>query len=162
MPAKICPPLILVWLCIVGGTALSEPNVSDVRIGVHPDKTRFVMELSADPAYKVFALPGPYRVVINLPELDWRLPVGAQRKSGGVIKGLRFGLFAPGMSRVVLDVRAPVRVERVFVLPPMEGYPYRLVIDLVQVSRQTFKKNPQSPVKSARPPPAPTPQRPEK
>jgi N-acetylmuramoyl-L-alanine amidase len=157
MRAIFCSLLILFWLSVVGEAAFAKPNVSDVRIGVHPDKTRFVMELSEQPAYRVFTLPDPYRVVIDLPELDWRLPIGVQRKSGGVIENLRFGLFAPGASRVVLDLRAPVRVGKVFVLPPTAGYPYRLVIDLVQVSRQAFMHRPQSPVESAERLPAPKP-----
>ncbi len=160
MRVIFCPLLVLFWLSIVGEAAFAKPNVSDVRIGVRPDKTRFVMELSEQPAYRVFALPDPYRVVIDLPEVDWRLPVGVQRKSGGVIENLRFGLFGPGASRVVLDVRAPVQVRKVFVLPPTAGYPYRLVIDLVQVSRQAFMDHTQSPVESAERLPAPKPRGP--
>lgn len=161
MRTTCCPLLVLLCLSFVGEAASARPNVSDVRIGVHPNKTRFVLELSTDPAYRVFALPDPYRVVIDLPELDWRLSAGAQRKSGGVIAKLQFGLLAPGINRVVLDVLAPVRIEKVFVLPPIEGYPYRLVVDLIQVSRQVFMKHPQAPLKSATPLPAPKPRVPE-
>jgi len=57
---------------------------------------------------------------------------------GGLISAMRFGLFAPGTSRVVLDVSEPVRVKRVFLIVPEEGYPYRFVVDMVPVSRQDF------------------------
>jgi N-acetylmuramoyl-L-alanine amidase len=110
--------------------------VGKVRIGEHPDKTRFVMELSEAPRYRVFALPDPFRVVIDLPELRWA-PGQGDRK-GGLITAMRFGLFAPGTSRVVLDLSAPARVKRVFVLPPVDNYPYRLVIDVAPVSRASF------------------------
>jgi N-acetylmuramoyl-L-alanine amidase len=39
---------------------------------------------------------------------------------------------------VVLDLSAPAQVKRVFVLPPTGKYPYRLVIDVVPVSRASF------------------------
>ena len=116
--------------------AWSQPLVSEVRIGEHPDKTRFVMELSEAPRYRVFVLPDPFRVVIDLPELRWAS--GRVDRKGGLIAAMRFGLFAPGTSRVVLDLRAPARIKRVFVLPPKDSYPYRLVIDVAPVSRAKF------------------------
>ena len=116
--------------------ARAQPLVSEVRIGEHPDKTRFVMELSEAPRYRVFVLPDPFRVVIDLPELRWAS--GRDDRKGGLIAAMRFGLFAPGTSRVVLDLRAPARIKRVFVLPPKDNYPYRLVIDVAPVSRAKF------------------------
>ena len=53
-------------------------------------------------AYRVFTLPSPYRVVIDLNELEWAIPAAATPKQGGVISMLRHGLFAPGTTRVVL------------------------------------------------------------
>ncbi len=123
--------------------AFAQPTVSAVRIGAHPDKTRFVMELSERPRYRVFTLADPFRVVIDLPELQWVPGQGVSGQGvpgvrGGLISAMRFGLFAPGTSRVVLDVRAPVRVKRVFLITPKEGYPYRFVVDMVPVSRADF------------------------
>jgi N-acetylmuramoyl-L-alanine amidase len=132
--------ILLGLLCLFAAlpTALAQPTVSTVRIGVHPDKTRFVMELSERPRYRVFTLPDPFRVVIDLPEFQWAQGQGGTRERGGLISAMRFGLFAPGTSRVVLDVREPVRVKQVFVLPPKQGYPYRFVVDVVPVSRADF------------------------
>ncbi len=130
--------LSLLFLLAALPAALAQPTVSTVRIGVHPDKTRFVMELSERPRYRVFTLPDPFRVVIDLPEFQWAQGQGGARERGGLISAMRFGLFAPGTSRVVLDVREPVRVKRVFVLPPKQDYPYRFVVDMVPVSRADF------------------------
>ncbi len=135
--------ILLSVLYLLGAVpaAFAQPTVSAVRIGEHPDMTRFVMELSERPRYRVFALPDPFRVVIDLPELQWTQgPDGAEAlgEHRGLIAAMRFGLFAPGTSRVVLDMSAPARVKRVFVLPPKNGYPYRLVVDVVPVSRTAF------------------------
>ncbi len=132
--------LLALCLALAAPAAWAQPTVSNVRIGEHLDKTRFVMELSEAPRYRVFVLPDPFRVVIDLPELRWapgQDNVSASAK-GGLVAAMRFGLFAPGTSRVVLDLSAPAQVKRVFPLAPTENYPYRLVIDVVPVSRASF------------------------
>src|SRR3546814_10846405 len=51
-------------------SAVASPVVADARIGVHQDYTRFVLELSEQLPYKIFTFPDPYRVVIDLPEVN--------------------------------------------------------------------------------------------
>ncbi len=150
--------LLLVLFAVSGLAfeAMAKPAVKDLRIGAHPDKTRFVLELSEEPAYRVFTLPSPYRVVIDLAELDWSLPSGATPKQGGVIAMLRHGLFAPGTTRVVLDAEQPVAVKSVFVLPPNDRNAYRLVVDLAAVGAADFAAQQQS-FASAKPLPKPEP-----
>ncbi|MCZ6609269.1 MAG: hypothetical protein O7F75_09535 [Alphaproteobacteria bacterium] len=53
----------------------------------------------------------------------------------GLIEGIRFGLFQPGTSRMVLDMRAPVGIKKSFMLEPADGHGYRLVVDLEKVNR---------------------------
>ncbi len=118
--------------------ALAHPTVSAVRVDEHPDKTRFVMEFSEKPRYRVSILPDPFRVLIDLQELVWKPRPGGMRERDGLISAMRFDLLAPGTSRVVLDVTAAVRVKSVFVIPAGKGYPHRFVVDLVRVSREDF------------------------
>ena len=154
---------ILIFLAgvVIGASgAFAQPKVTGVRIGAHPDKTRFVMDLTEAPAYRVFALPDPFRIVLDLPELDWQLPDDAWRKGGGMVKALRFGLFAPGTSRVVLDVEGPVRIKSVFTIGPTGGRPYRLVVDLAPVSREAFLADPGRTIQSAKALPALQPSQP--
>lgn len=141
MIARLLRALGLIGLLLCAGplSAAAEPSVTDVRVGQHPDMTRFVMEIDAEPAYRIFTLADPYRVVIDLPQVDWQVPEDAsERRTTGLIDALRFGLFAPGTSRVVLDAQAPVAVKKAFVLPPRKGYPHRLVVDLQRITRSAF------------------------
>ena len=151
----------LALLVLAGATAspqvhAAEPSVSAVRLGQHPDKTRFVMELSAKAPYEVFTLSNPYRVVIDLPRVDWKIP---EEKMGatdvGLVRALRFGLFSPTMSRVVLDAEAPVAIDKVFRLAPRENYPHRLVVDLKPVSQAEFASLSDTRVTSDQPLPKP-------
>ena len=68
--------LVLTLLC--SATPVSaKTRVSDIRIGVHPEKTRTVVELSSVVEIrKIFFLSNPYRLVIDLPEIEWALPPG--------------------------------------------------------------------------------------
>ena len=128
--------LVALTLCLLApqAVAASEPTVSGLRIGQHKAKTRVVLDLSDRVKFETFVLSDPYRVVINLPEVEWRLAPGAPRMRG-VVSAFRYGLFDRGTSRVVLDVRAPVKVQKAFILPPRDKRGHRLVIDLVNVSR---------------------------
>ncbi len=130
--------LNLLCMLLAVPAALAQPTVSAVRVGEHPDKTRFVMELSEKPRYRVSILPDPFRVLIDLQELVWKPRPGGLRERDGLISAMHFGLLAPGTSRVVLDVTAAVRVKSVFVIPAGKGYPHRFVVDLARVSREDF------------------------
>ncbi|MCZ6604910.1 MAG: N-acetylmuramoyl-L-alanine amidase [Alphaproteobacteria bacterium] len=124
------------------GVAADPPNpplaVSDIRLGLHPDATRFVLDMSDDLEPSIFGLADPYRVVVDLPQAEFALPVDKTNTGAGVIESIRYGLFRPGTSRVVLDLRGPVTVARQFVLPPDGDQPWRLVIDLASASHADF------------------------
>ena len=49
------------------------PIVMSARIGEHQDRTRLVIELSDPVNLRAFALANPDRVVIDMPEVSWRL-----------------------------------------------------------------------------------------
>ncbi|OUS13644.1 hypothetical protein A9Q97_04665 [Rhodospirillales bacterium 47_12_T64] len=128
--------LALLWSFVAQGADLDA-----IRIGKHPDKTRFVLELSEAPAYRVFTLPDPFRVVIDLPKLNWRVPKNKVPKAAGAVEALRFGLFEPEISRIVLDARYPISISSVFLLPPKEGHKHRLVIDIAKVTKADYIKS---------------------
>ncbi len=113
-------------------------RATDMRIGVHTDRTRFVLDLSERVDFKIIRLGNPYRLVIDLPELEWRLQDRPRPKSVGLIKGLRYGRFSRDISRVVLDVSGPVAVRKAFLLPPAGDKRYRLVLDLIQTDARQF------------------------
>ena len=46
-----------------------------------------------------------------------------------------------GGSRIVLDTKGPVRIEKAFVLDAAEGQPARLVLDLAAIDRAAFMRN---------------------
>jgi N-acetylmuramoyl-L-alanine amidase len=116
----------------------AAPQVTDVRIGVDPGKTRIVLELDRPVKFNSFVLPQPYRVVLDMSEVTWS-PKLRNPPTGGLVTGMRFGLFRPGSSRVVLDSTGPVRVAKAFIIPPSgKNRSYRVVVDIAKTSRQAF------------------------
>lgn len=73
--------------------------------------TRFVIGLDSKVKYQVFSLSNPNRVVVELPEVDVRLPQLNGKTPVGLVRSVRAGLAAPGKMRVVIGVTQPVVVE---------------------------------------------------
>ena len=57
------------------------------------------------------------------------------------MKAFRYGLIMQGGSRIVLDTKGPVRLDKAFVLDAAEGQPARLVLDLAATDRASFLRN---------------------
>ena len=113
---------------------------NDARLGGDISRTRFVADLSAAVDFRVFALSDPYRVIVDLPEVKFLMPSGVGAKGKGLVSAFRYGLFATGKSRIVIDVVEPVIIEKAFVRKAENGQPARLVIDLVRTTKEEFDK----------------------
>ncbi len=138
---------------VIASLAAADPVavVKDVRLGVHPDKTRLVVELDKKVDFDIFTLAKPNRLVIDLPELTFEATPPKSTKRG-VITNLRFGLFEPGRSRVVVDLAKPAKAAKSFFIPPSSGENTRLVVDLVPVDEKTFTAALRTPKRQPAPP----------
>lgn len=115
------------------------PVVMSARIGEHADRTRLVLELSDPINIRAFSLANPNRVILDLPEVAWRMGVAPVPSGRGLIKSYRYGMFRTGNSRMVIDLNRPVRIADTLALPPTAGNGYRLVIDLYPATQTAFE-----------------------
>src|SRR5690348_17314843 len=99
----------------------ARPVVMGARIGEHPGLTRFVLELSDPVTPRVFTLANPDRVVMDLPDVLWRIGTPDRPSGRGAIRSYRFGAFRPGESRIVIDLNRPVSLAPLLIIPPSEG-----------------------------------------
>ncbi len=130
-------------LVIAAGDARAqapEPPVvaRDARLGGDGLRTRLVIDLDRTVPVRAFTLADPYRVIIDLPDVSFQLPPGKGTQGRGLISAFRYGLFAPGKARIVVDATGPVAVDKAFVLDPIDDQPARLVLDLVKSDRKSF------------------------
>lgn len=133
-------PLALVGaLCGQMGGAFAAPTVAnDARLAGDKQRTRFVADLSKKVDFHVFALADPYRVIIDLPDVSFQLPATVGQQGRGLVSAYRYGLLAPGKSRIVIDVNGPVLIDKAVAIEPRDNQPARLVVDMVPTERETF------------------------
>ncbi|NKD76694.1 AMIN domain-containing protein [Haematospirillum sp. H1815] len=114
----------------------------NVRLGNHGTFTRVVIDVTGDVPFSAFSLTNPARIIIDLPEIDWQFEQPTvPGKPGLLVKAMRYGLFQPGNSRIVLDLAEPAAVKNMFVLPPGEQTSWRLVVDLAPVDEAMFLRS---------------------
>jgi N-acetylmuramoyl-L-alanine amidase len=118
----------------------SLPVVIGMRLAEQTGSTRLVIELSDPVRANVYTLADaqPSRVVIDLPEVLWRIGQDTKPSGKGLVDGYRYGLFRPGNSRFVIDLNKPARVNMAQLLPPEGGFGFRLVLDLVPTTPEDF------------------------
>jgi len=120
------------------GMAPKPAIANAARLAGDHERTRFIADLSKKVDVSVFALGDPYRVIVDLPDVSFQLPPGLGKEKRGLVTAYRYGLFAPGKSRIVIDVDGPFLIDKAFVLDARPDQPARLVIDLVATDRNTF------------------------
>jgi N-acetylmuramoyl-L-alanine amidase len=103
------------------------------------EKTQLVFTLSRDVAARAFLMDRPDRVIVDLPEVNFHLPANAGQNRAGVVSSFRYGLFAPGRSRIVIDLAQPALVSRIDAAAGDDGFSL-LRIELTRVDRLAFRK----------------------
>ena len=111
-----------------------------VTVTAESAKTVFSVLLSKPVTAHAAVMERPDRVILDLPEVTFRLPTETGRKREGLISSFRYGLFAPGRSRVVMDLAQPALVSRIAVQSnPVDGAS-TLVVELTRADREAFRK----------------------
>ncbi|MDR3408723.1 MAG: N-acetylmuramoyl-L-alanine amidase [Methylovirgula sp.] len=127
----------------VAGPVFAE----NARLANGLDRAELSFDLSAPVKAGSFVLAAPDRIVVELPQVEFeaappegphraRHPHAAARAPGGLVASYRFGLFAPGKSRIVIDLSAPARVLRAAAVSSPAGT--RLVVSLARMDRAAF------------------------
>src|SRR5205085_6856371 len=88
--------------------------------------------------FRAFPLADPYRVVVDIPQVTFKLAAGTGSAGRGLIKAFRYGLVMPGGSRIVFDLTGPAKIANSYVLEAANGQPSRLVLELTETDRTAF------------------------
>jgi N-acetylmuramoyl-L-alanine amidase len=105
----------------------AKPATGVAPTAAHILRTRFIVGLERKVDYQIFSLSNPNRVVVELPDVNVRLPTLADNKSVGLVKTFRAGLAAPGKTRIVIDVTHPSIVESSKIVREEDGQ-FRLAL----------------------------------
>jgi N-acetylmuramoyl-L-alanine amidase len=123
---------------VLKGPQSSVPIVIGLKLSETAQRTRFAIELSDPVDVKVYTLTNPNRVVIDMPDVLWRAGDDARPSGRRAVKSYRYGQFRRGNFRFVVDLNAPVKVEAAQLMPPEEGFSFRLMVDLTPSTREAF------------------------
>ena len=108
-----------------------------IRLVGDQSKTTFYLDLSTGVRLEVFTLSNPYRVVIDLPDVTFRIPAGTGQEGRGLISAFRYGLLSDGKARIVLDAVGPVLIGKAS-MSAVDGRKVRLAVELTPTTREVF------------------------
>ncbi|MDX2308113.1 MAG: N-acetylmuramoyl-L-alanine amidase [Hyphomicrobium sp.] len=96
-------------------------------------RTRFLIGLDKGVDFHVMSLGNPNRVVVELPEVQLRLPPEPSVAPVGLVESFRGGAAGPGKTRVVVYVTRPVIVEKSEIETAPDGRGKLLALEIVPV-----------------------------
>jgi len=108
-------------------------SILAVRIWPSSDYTRVTIESDGEIKAKQFFVAEPPRLAVDIEGIELipalRELVAKVKSDDPNISGIRVGQNAPGIVRLVIDLKQPM-LPQVFSLPPVAAYQNRLVLDL--------------------------------
>ena len=108
-------------------------SILAVRIWPAPEYTRVTIESNGPLNARQFFLATPPRLAVDIEGIDLnpalRELLAKVRHDDPNIAGIRVGQNAPGVVRLVIDLKQAA-LPQVFTLPPIAAYQHRLVVDL--------------------------------
>jgi len=96
----------------VGGRQTYPVVAISADIEVESERTTLVFTLSEDVDARGFVMGNPDRVIVDLPEVNFQISPDTI-ETGGLVESYRFGLFAPGRSRIVIDLAGPAHIASI-------------------------------------------------
>jgi N-acetylmuramoyl-L-alanine amidase len=133
MQKNCCKLLVFRWLLaacltlLLTETAAAGVDVVNIRLGVHPDSTRVVLDLSGSARYRIEPQTDAERIVVVIETAGSRLQ--APPAGRGLVKAIRVEPDAAG-SRMVLELSEPAHVTRSQSLIASGDAPARIFVDL--------------------------------
>jgi N-acetylmuramoyl-L-alanine amidase len=116
------------------------PQATAARLGGNAFRTRFVADVTVAVNFNAYVIADPYRVIIDLQEVEFKLPAKTGRQGRGLVTAFRYGLIDSGRSRIVIDTKGPVLIDKAFIVEPENGEPARIVVDMIPTDAKTFAK----------------------
>lgn len=110
----------------------------DMRVAGDELRTRVVIEFEQKPEFSFHLLASPHRMVVDLPETLFGIEEEVYEQRG-LLSDIRFGLMAPGRSRIVFGGIGPMKPEMAEIIENDSDDGYRLVFDLVAISATEFE-----------------------
>jgi len=114
LAALICALLSLCIHAQAGAQALSAVariDAEKTQLVDRSDALHAEFHLSQGVPFRVFTLNNPRRLVLDFREIDWTGMRSDLAEDSEAVSSVRFGVFRPGWSRMVLDLQQAMKLE---------------------------------------------------
>jgi N-acetylmuramoyl-L-alanine amidase len=111
-----------------------------IALDVLGDRKNTVLQLTLTRGVtaEVYSLANPYRVIVDLPQVGFQLPPDAGRDGRGLVSAFRYGQFAEGKARIVLDTVGPVAIAKAAMTNSRSGTGVVLTVELQPTNAAAF------------------------
>ena len=109
LACAVCWQAITIPRCQAASPGVSE--ATSITVKANSEATTIELLLSKGVPAEIFTLASPYRVIVDLPDVAFKLPPGADKQHQGLVSAFRYGMFAEGKARIVIDTTGPVKIK---------------------------------------------------
>jgi len=135
---------LLLW---AGGVASAQQLQALARVNVDMSSVsdgssggvELRLSLSQPVPYRLFTLADPARLIVDFREIDWQGFDENKVLQTTRVSDLRYGVFRPGWSRLVVDLAAPLNVAQAVMKVDHVAGSALLKVSLAAVSPEVFK-----------------------
>ena len=110
-----------------------DSSITDTWRGVN-----VTLQLTQAVPYRVFTLDGPPRLVMDFREVDWAGLSPEALLQAGHVTDVRFGVYRPGWSRMVVDLAGPMTLRAAEMRTDKGAATARLLINLEPARAEDF------------------------
>jgi N-acetylmuramoyl-L-alanine amidase len=105
-------------------------DVSGVRLGIHEDKTRLVIDLTHEAQFKIIKTDSPKKFQIQLRNTRVPQKFASKQKGKGHIAGFYFTRGPQKTMILTIDAKGAAEIQKAFAMTKASDGPYRLVVDI--------------------------------
>lgn len=121
-------------------SAAAAPSITAARVAPGPDTSRLTLESISPLSYRMFTIPDPARVVVDIEsteDLKVLESLASQVSAGDpYVKAVRVGRFKPGILRVVIDLKTDAHPKSSQQKPEGRATTHRMVLELLPRERK--------------------------
>jgi len=144
---RLAAATALTLIAALSPLALAEeaalPVAVAARLTQDGNSAQLVFDLSRSVDARAYTLGSPDRIVVDMPETNFQIDPSVGRvdasRDVSLVKAFRFGLLAPGKSRIVIDLQRSACPSAIEAKPIIDGAPAsRLKIELKPCNAAAF------------------------
>lgn len=102
-------------------------------------RTRLSVHFDRPVAFSTYTVADPYRIIIDFPDVIFRVSPQGVAEPAGLVATLRYGSVAPRLARIVLDTKGPARIDAANLVSRPGERAARLDLDVIETEASAYR-----------------------